>query len=153
MKRRVPRRMSRIGQHPGRAPRHAQGGDGRGIVGRAEHRGAGDQHIGPGGDAARRGRGGDAAIDLQRDRLAAGGDWASIMPRRAAILPSWLPRKDCPPKPGLTDITRMRSQRSSTCSTADTGVAGLSTTPACLPRRPDGLQASGADAARLPGGG
>ena len=50
------------------------GRDCRSIVRRAEHRGAGDQHIGPGLDAARRGLGGDAAIDLQRDLLSALGD-------------------------------------------------------------------------------
>jgi ribulose-phosphate 3-epimerase len=38
-----------------------------------------------------------------------------------------------PPKPGLTDMTRIRSTMSSTRSIADSGVAGLSETPAFLP--------------------
>src|SRR3569623_1425164 len=38
-----------------------------------------------------------------------------------------------PPKPGFTLITRIRSTLSMTCTRADTGVAGLSATPAFLP--------------------
>src|ERR1700723_2991806 len=38
-----------------------------------------------------------------------------------------------PPKPGLTDMTRMRSTRSMTGSTASAGVPGLVVTPAFLP--------------------
>mmetsp|Transcript_21810 Transcript_21810/g.35300 ORF Transcript_21810/g.35300 Transcript_21810/m.35300 type:complete len:207 (-) Transcript_21810:17-637(-) len=42
--------------------------------------------------------------------------------------------KDWPPKPGLTDMTRMRSTASSTYSSTSGGVPGLSTTPALQPR-------------------
>ena len=43
---------------------------------------------------------------------------------------------DCPPNPGLTVITSTRSIRSSTFSTADSGVAGFSATPARFPSAP-----------------
>ena len=102
MKRRVPRMMSRIRQVPQVGARaHAQGGDGRGIVGGAEDRGAGDQHIGPGGDAARRGLGGDAAIDLQRDRLAAGGDMGIDHPPQAGDLPELAAEEGLPAEAGI----------------------------------------------------
>ena len=42
--------------------------------------------------------------------------------------------KDCPPKPGLTDMTRTRSSRSRVQSSQSRGVAGLSTRPARQPR-------------------
>ena len=41
--------------------------------------------------------------------------------------------KAWPPKPGLTDITRIRSTRSITGSMVSIGVPGLSVTPAFLP--------------------
>src|SRR5438094_7097583 len=59
---------------------------------------------------------------------------ASIALRRAAILVSWLSMNAWPPKPGLTLITSTRSRSPSTCSTAASGVAGLSTAPAFLPK-------------------
>ena len=59
---------------------------------------------------------------------------ASIALRRAAILASWLSMKAWPPKPGLTLITSTRSRSPSTFSMAASGVAGLSTQPALLPR-------------------
>ena len=40
---------------------------------------------------------------------------------------------DCPPKPGLTDISRTRSTSSTTSPSTSSGVAGLSTTPAFAP--------------------
>src|SRR5262245_64184241 len=40
----------------------------------------------------------------------------------------------CPPKPGLTDMIRTRSTRSSTASRVSTDVPGLSAIPALLPR-------------------
>mmetsp|Transcript_2339 Transcript_2339/g.5114 ORF Transcript_2339/g.5114 Transcript_2339/m.5114 type:complete len:259 (+) Transcript_2339:173-949(+) len=52
----------------------------------------------------------------------------------ALIFATWLSMKPCPPKPGLTDMTRMRSTQSSTSSMALTGVPGLSTTPDLTPR-------------------
>src|SRR6185437_4496547 len=57
----------------------------------------------------------------------------SMRRRRARILSSCEAMNFCPPKPGLTLITRMRSTKSRTLSTASTGVAGLSETPAFLP--------------------
>ncbi len=65
------------------------------------------------------------SIDLPR---------ASIALRKAAILASWLSMKAWPPKPGLTLITSTRSRSPSTFSMAASGVAGLSTQPAFLPR-------------------
>ena len=58
---------------------------------------------------------------------------ASISALSASILPSWLGMKRWPPKPGLTLITSTRSMSPRTGSTAWTGVAGLSATPARLP--------------------
>jgi nucleoside-diphosphate-sugar epimerase len=52
--------------------RRAQGGDGGGVVGLAEHGRARDQHIGPGGGHRRRGLGRDPAVDLNPDRPAGG---------------------------------------------------------------------------------
>ena len=43
-------------------------------------------------------------------------------------------RKDWPPKPGCTVMTRTRSTWSSRCSTAPAGVPGLSTMPHWQPR-------------------
>ena len=43
------------------------------------------------------------------------------------------PMKDWPPNPGLTVMTQIRSMRSSTNSTADAGVPGLSAIPAFFP--------------------
>ena len=57
-----------------------------------------------------------------------------IMRRTCAILGSWSCRKACPPKPGLTVITRIRSATSSTAATASAGVPGFRATPARLPR-------------------
>ena len=147
MKRRVPRISSRIGPLPPAASgRSFDRRDGLRVVRRAEHRGAGDQHIGPGLDAARRGLRGDAAIDLER-RSCRSAPCASIIWRRTAILASWPSMKACPPKPGLTLITRTRSQlaRARSRPTA-TGVAGFSTTPAFLPRPRGSSAACGADA-------
>ncbi len=41
--------------------------------------------------------------------------------------------KTCPPKPGFTDITSTKSTVGAISSRADTGVDGLSTTPAFAP--------------------
>src|SRR5262245_12316201 len=53
--------------------------------------------------------------------------------RSRAIFSAAYGMKVCPPKPGLTDITRMRSTRSISGSIALSGVPGLSVTPAFLP--------------------
>ena len=41
--------------------------------------------------------------------------------------------KDCPPKPGFTDIIKIMSKSEATSSNKDTGVPGLSATPAFMP--------------------
>mmetsp|Transcript_13146 Transcript_13146/g.31149 ORF Transcript_13146/g.31149 Transcript_13146/m.31149 type:complete len:212 (+) Transcript_13146:534-1169(+) len=56
------------------------------------------------------------------------------MARSLRILSTWLSMNFWPPKPGLTDMTRMRSIWSSTYSMVSIGVAGLRTTPASQPR-------------------
>ena len=56
-----------------------------------------------------------------------------IIARSARSFGSIAGRKAWPPKPGLTVITRTRSHLSSTYSTAEGGVAGLSATPAFAP--------------------
>lgn len=53
--------------------------------------------------------------------------------RRRRILSTCVPMNFWPPKPGFTDITRMRSTTSSTSSMALVGVPGLSTAPARQP--------------------
>ena len=53
--------------------------------------------------------------------------------RTAAIFSRAEAMNACPPKPGLTDMTRMRSTASSTYSIVLSGVAGLIETPAFLP--------------------
>jgi hypothetical protein len=58
---------------------------------------------------------------------------ASSMRRARATLSSDDGMNCCPPKPGFTDITRRRSMSLSTSSTAESGVDGLSATPAAQP--------------------
>jgi hypothetical protein len=58
---------------------------------------------------------------------------ASIIVLSRSILRSCEVMKLCPPKPGLTVMTRIRSTSSSTFSIASGGVAGFSTTPALAP--------------------
>ena len=55
------------------------------------------------------------------------------MSRTSRILHSIVPMYFCPPKPGLTVMTRTMSMRSRTFSTADAGVAGLRATAAVAP--------------------
>ena len=57
-----------------------------------------------------------------------------------AILSTVTGMNACPPKPGLTVMTRMRSSRSSTYSIALSGVAGLSATPAFFAELADRVQ-------------
>ncbi len=56
-----------------------------------------------------------------------------IMALTRRILSTTAGMNACPPKPGLTVISRMRSRRSSTYSITLSGVDGLSDTPARLP--------------------
>ena len=115
---------------PSAAPRRRRMLLGVGVRPAGERRGAGNQHVGAGGDRRARGLDIDAAIDLQRRSA---GRFRRSCARRPRIFSSWLRMKLCPPKPGLTLITRIRSISSSTWSTASAGVAGLSETPAFLP--------------------
>mmetsp|Transcript_52358 Transcript_52358/g.128501 ORF Transcript_52358/g.128501 Transcript_52358/m.128501 type:complete len:222 (-) Transcript_52358:140-805(-) len=55
------------------------------------------------------------------------------MARSSLIFGTTPSMKDWPPKPGLTVMMRMRSTMSKTYSMAESGVAGLSTTPALHP--------------------
>ena len=106
----------------------AKAGDRGGVVGGAEHRGAGDEHVGAGARRARRScparcRRRPRARRSARPRV----DPAPELPRSCASTPGmnfW------PPKPGLTLITSTWSTSPSTGSTADAGVAGFSTTHA-----------------------
>ena len=58
---------------------------------------------------------------------------ASSSRRARAILSTLRSMNDCPPKPGLTDMTSSRSRSAATSSTATSGVEGLMTTPARHP--------------------
>mmetsp|Transcript_1521 Transcript_1521/g.4802 ORF Transcript_1521/g.4802 Transcript_1521/m.4802 type:complete len:250 (+) Transcript_1521:150-899(+) len=59
---------------------------------------------------------------------------ASHILRISAIFLTWLSMNDWPPKPGLTDITKMRSTSSMMYSNTLTGVPGFNTTPALHPK-------------------
>mmetsp|Transcript_9758 Transcript_9758/g.26345 ORF Transcript_9758/g.26345 Transcript_9758/m.26345 type:complete len:222 (-) Transcript_9758:104-769(-) len=59
--------------------------------------------------------------------------FASHMAFNSLIFCTWDSMKLWPPKPGFTDMMRMRSTSSSTYSIAERGVPGLRTTPAAQP--------------------
>src|SRR5688572_6572677 len=58
----------------------------------------------------------------------------SSIPRIAVTFCRLFGMNFCPPKPGFTDITRMKSTSPAISSRAAAGVDGLSTTPALTPR-------------------
>src|SRR5262249_31498575 len=136
------KRRKRSSRLPARQRRGiADGGDVGAIVAAAlEHRRARDQHVGADARHQRR--------DLPRHpRPPQRGRVPPVMPpctstsiapapmsaRSREIFSAANGMKVWPPKPGLTDITRMRSTRSRSGSTALSGVPGLRATPAFLP--------------------
>ncbi len=112
----------------------ADRGDGCPVVLRAEDRRAGDDRGGARRGSLSRRHLVLAAIDLDH-RVEAALRCTSSRMRR--ILGSISGRKDCPPNPGLTVITRMMSQRCRTYSMSSGGLAGSITTPGLLAERAD----------------
>ena len=105
------------------------------VVAALEHGRAGDQHVGAGAHHVGGVLGRDAAVDLDVDR-------PRRRPARArrAILSSAAGMKAWPPKPGLTDMTRIRSTRSMTCSMRRHRRAGIERDAGLLAERADRLQ-------------
>src|SRR6185437_13720652 len=105
-------------------------GDRRRVIRRAEDRGAGDDRIRARFDRLSGAFAILSAIDL--DNRVESARVAKLA--QSTDLRQHLRRNFWPPKPGLTVMTRMTSQRWRTYSISSVGLAGSSTTPTFLPR-------------------